>query len=217
MILNLAGIFTIEIDGDKVYLELPIMKNVGMMSSSRKISVRHQLVAIDPASRLRGIIVYGEHSPVDLVDGLITQLPVSFNIPELIRKNRMLSDKKQKKLFDIAFSDLIKKFKKITVKNFLKYSDKFPELSLLSKVSGSWVESICFDGIEYWNKSMKTMNYHLVKDPLPSDLRYREDILWLRYGDIPQAQKWKLRLELCIRMERKLREKLNAKRLKANK
>jgi hypothetical protein len=31
---------------------------------------------------------------------------------------------------------------------------------------------------------------------LPSDWRYRDDLLWLRYGNIPVAHNWKVRMEV---------------------
>ena len=41
--------------------------------------------------------------------------------------------------------------------------------------------------------------------PLPSDWRFREDLIWLHYGDMAKSEKWKLRLEAEQRRHRKLR------------
>ena len=40
---------------------------------------------------------------------------------------------------------------------------------------------------------------------LPSDWRYREDLIWLKYGYMSIAHQWKLRLEVQQRHDRKLR------------
>lgn len=46
-----------------------------------------------------------------------------------------------------------------------------------------------------------------VQNPLPSDIRFREDLMWLFYGNEEYAQKWKVKLEKQQRDDRKLRVK----------
>ena len=48
-------------------------------------------------------------------------------------------------------------------------------------------------------------------DPLPSDWRYREDLLWLLYGDIKMADSWKDFIEATQRVDRKARSKFAKK------
>lgn len=59
----------------------------------------------------------------------------------------------------------------------------------MSRVEGSWLEFIAFDGVPYWEigkldpiKPIKT------EDPLPSDCRFREDIVYLAMGDKNKSQ-----------------------------
>lgn len=49
---------------------------------------------------------------------------------------------------------------------------------------------------------------------LPSDWRYREDLLWLKYGFMAIAAKWKLRLEVQQRKDRKHRQDVEKLRKK---
>lgn len=47
-------------------------------------------------------------------------------------------------------------------------------------ISGSWLENLKFGEDEYWNiDTMEPLRLTGVPNPLPSDPRYREDLLWL--------------------------------------
>ena len=48
-----------------------------------------------------------------------------------------------------------------------------------------------------------------MEGPLPSDCRYREDILWLKYGETDLAGKWKVKLEEQQRLDRANRKKFS--------
>lgn len=39
-------------------------------------------------------------------------------------------------------------------------------------------------------------NIMFSEDVLPSDWRYREDLIWLKYGEMLIAHQWKIRLEV---------------------
>ena len=66
----------------------------------------------------------------------------------------------------------------------------------VSQISGSWLRSLKIGGTVFWDID-QVVPYPLLytKEPLPSDCRYREDIIWLRRGRMDYAQDWKLRLE----------------------
>ncbi len=76
----------------------------------------------------------------------------------------------------------------------------------LSEIEGNIYESIHFDSKEMWNinKDIPTFLLHSL-NPLPSDWRFREDLIWLSYNDFPKCEKWKLRLEEEQRRHRRLR------------
>jgi hypothetical protein len=91
----------------------------------------------------------------------------------------------------------------------------------LSEINGSWLENIIFDNEIYW--SMRDVSPPQIipqKVTIPSDARYREDLIWLKksilnpeYNKIYEdyAQKWKLALEVQQRHDRSLREKKKKK------
>ena len=49
---------------------------------------------------------------------------------------------------------------------------------------------------------------------LPSDWRFRDDLLWLKYKQINIAHKWKLKMEEQQRHERKIRLKIKDAKMK---
>lgn len=174
------------------------------------------MVIADPTSKLRAVVHFGHKEAVDQIDGFITEIPEDMDVLSKFRNNLKMPLKKRKGLRDLALADLNALVNKPTLSNFKKIVEKkkIKGLNLLAEIGGSWTNELFIDGRPQWNKKVKKFAYLLVKDPIPSDFRFREDILWLRYGQIPHAQKWKLRLEAAHRKERKTREKLNALRNK---
>jgi len=53
-----------------------------------------------------------------------------------------------------------------------------------------------------------------LKKSLPSDHRYREDLIWLFYENEKYAQEWKTKLEVQQRKEKKNRKTAENKRKK---
>ena len=59
----------------------------------------------------------------------------------------------------------------------------------LSKISGHWTSYIEFDGKRYWDLKMVDPIAHVdTKIPLPSDARYREDLIYLAKKDMAKSQ-----------------------------
>ncbi|EGZ29481.1 hypothetical protein PHYSODRAFT_470921 [Phytophthora sojae] len=86
----------------------------------------------------------------------------------------------------------------------------------VATVNGSWLSHLQFDGKTYWHvESEPAFEHTPVDNPLPSDVRYREDIVALKNGDEALAQSEKLRLEAVQRADLKLREEKQATRAKA--
>jgi hypothetical protein len=52
---------------------------------------------------------------------------------------------------------------------------------------------------------------------MPSDWRYREDLIYLFRGDMKKADKWKIRQEVQQRFDRKNRQTIEKKRKKGHK
>uniref|UniRef100_K3WHK9 Oxysterol-binding protein n=1 Tax=Globisporangium ultimum (strain ATCC 200006 / CBS 805.95 / DAOM BR144) TaxID=431595 RepID=K3WHK9_GLOUD len=77
----------------------------------------------------------------------------------------------------------------------------------LSTVQGSWLSHLQFDNKVYWHvESEPVFEHQPVANPLPSDSRFREDVIALKNGDLALAQSEKLRLEELQRADKKLRE-----------
>ena len=61
---------------------------------------------------------------------------------------------------------------------------------------------------KYWTIKQNVITPHLpVSNPLPSDARYREDLVWVWKDNYDIAQKWKLALENIQRKDAALRKK----------
>jgi len=78
----------------------------------------------------------------------------------------------------------------------------------VSKISGSWMGCVLFDNKRYWSIKDDTPKFELIpaENPLPSDSRYREDILYLKSDSLPEATEWKAKLEQKQRAEAKIRK-----------
>ncbi|KAL4469803.1 hypothetical protein ABPG72_022123 [Tetrahymena utriculariae] len=84
-----------------------------------------------------------------------------------------------------------------------RISDK---TQIINNVKGSWLEYLEFDAKRYWDIQLITpANLLSTQDPLPSDCRFREDLVYLAKKDLDQSQDWKNKLEVIQRNDRKLR------------
>jgi len=59
---------------------------------------------------------------------------------------------------------------------------------IICDIDGSWIKNLVIGGKEYWdiNKTEPKRPFPL-PNPLPSDVRYREDLLWLKKDNIVDA------------------------------
>jgi hypothetical protein len=65
-------------------------------------------------------------------------------------------------------------------------------------ISGSWLKTLIIDGKKYWDIDEDLpprQRFCMDNNLLPSDWRYREDLIWLKYGSMAIAHKWKFRIE----------------------
>lgn len=85
----------------------------------------------------------------------------------------------------------------------------------ICEIKGSWLRSLSIGGKKYWDidGDLPFRQLPLVGETvLPSDWRYREDLLWLKYDYMKIAQKWKFRMEEQQRHDRRLRLKRKEER-----
>lgn len=73
-------------------------------------------------------------------------------------------------------------------------------------IEGSWLDNLVIGNEEIWNiNKMNPVRQIPEENPLPSDCRFREDLLYLKTNDLKLADKWKVLLEVRQRYEKKLR------------
>jgi len=100
-------------------------------------------------------------------------------------------------------------------KKILKLKDVKDIDREIAPVEGSWLENLKIGSMEYWNiDRYEPVNVGYSKNPLPSDWRYREDLLWLRKKNIPFADAWKVKLEVQQRKDRAGRQKFEKEQKK---
>lgn len=76
----------------------------------------------------------------------------------------------------------------------------------IETISGSWLKELIIGDNKYWEISQHVPErYKPAKVALPSDYRYREDLIWLKRKNEKLADLWKVRLEVQQRRDRKLR------------
>ena len=83
----------------------------------------------------------------------------------------------------------------------------------ICKIKGSWLRDLQFDDRVYWSiqKDKPVRFMHQQGDHiLPSDCRFREDLIWLKYNYMQIAHQWKIRLEVQQRLDRKNRNDAKA-------
>jgi len=124
-------------------------------------------------------------------------------------------------IYNYDFSENKKKEKEFYEEKAPKNPFPSDKKNTLSEINGSWLENIIFDNEIYW--SMRDVSPPQIipqKLTIPSDARYREDLVWLKrstlnpeYNKIYEdySQKWKVALEVQQRHDRSLREKKKKK------
>lgn len=89
----------------------------------------------------------------------------------------------------------------------------------LSDISGDWTKAVNFDGIPYWTVGCVEPVFPIPipdEECLPSDARFREDLVYLNAGDYENAQASKEKLEVIQRADKKLRKAAAKKHKKAD-
>lgn len=62
---------------------------------------------------------------------------------------------------------------------------------MVSKIYGSWLEAIYWDNTRYWDiEKLDPAVIVRATTPLPSDCRFRTDLIELANGDLEKAQEY---------------------------
>ena len=104
---------------------------------------------------------------------------------------------------------------------FSKYKHMEEEAEeIYSEIEGSWLRELILDGKQWWHvedAELRPQRHTPDRVCLPSDWRYREDLIFLYRDDMKRADKWKVRQEVQQRLDRKNRQTLEKKRKKGRK
>ena len=178
------GVITVELGDDKIFVEMGNMHSSGLLFGDFKIKLENSFYFYYPKAKLKAFVSVGPKGKIKKEDYLKGGI---------VREDKDIGfDRK-------ALGKHI--FPKNTIKKLLKEDREF-----LSRIEGNWLERIGFDGKEYWNTKELSLQLNLSLNPLPSDWRFREDLLWSIYGNSKIADAWKYKLEGIQREYRKQRK-----------
>jgi len=172
-------------DGSKIEYNYPKFKIHGLLMGDRTVYASGEMIFEDKENELKAVLVFNYG-----------------------KKRGIFSSRKKGTKIDDVEGVIYRVKPDINIKDHTKVKDLKDIEEKLCSITGSWLGSLKFDNKTYWNideVELPALNFK--KDPLPTDWRYREDLIWLRRGDIKIAQEWKLRLEIEQRRDRGVREK----------
>lgn len=175
------GVLTVEMKGEKIFAEMAHLVNSGLIYGERKLKLKDAFYFYYPDAGLKAYIKIGPGPKDKKHDNLTGGI---YNQKDLIN-------------FD---------FKSLGEYIFESLDAKKLPTNTLSSITGSWLSNILFDDKEYWNQKQSCFKLQVKNDTLPSDWRFREDLLWMLYDDFKMADAWKLKLEEMQRADRKNRD-----------
>lgn len=189
--------------------------NVYLKTTGQTISFHYPKVIL-------GGMIYGKRYVI--IDGHMKIEDRENNMKAVIYFNKSHKNLKNRRFHDIYGQIFHCQYStKDKQSNF--YEDKISKSSnfptdnklIYSQITGSWLENIIFDNEIYWSMygGESVPKIKPVKNCIPSDSRYREDLIWLKrsimsleYSGLYEeyAQKWKVALEIQQRHDRSSRE-----------
>ena len=181
-----GGSTTIFGDGHKLVCDTyPSMKYKGFMSGDLRLVYKGMTRMIDKTNGFVGCIFYDYGIKTGLFTGNKTVMKDSIEgIIYLPKEDAAPMKSKPHRISDL---------------NNIKTE--------LGRLSGSWMGSIYVNGVQYWSlDKIPLPKVYFAANPLPSDARFREDVIWLRRGKAEYSQSWKDAIEIRQRLDRKLRE-----------
>lgn len=189
-------------DGQTVRTQAPYYVLGGTVMGDRTINVDGFMQFEDEENEIKAIIIF---NPIMKEGGIFKSHTYAGKTDEfrgLIYKPRQRKKKEKTKKFN--------KYKHIE-----EDADE-----VYAEIEGSWLRNLKIDGEEWWNiedPDMRPQRHVPDTVCLPSDWRFREDLICLHRGNMKQADKWKVRLEVQQRLDRKHRKDYAKKLKKKNK
>jgi hypothetical protein len=200
--INIIDFFNIK---EKICLSIPSSQIVNAIAKEdRSAHYLGVMIFYDIKNNLRAFVQFAKNTKkIFNIQGYIFR----YNFP---------------KNYKFDFDKEYEMFNKLDLNNLKKNNNIFSQEDILSTISGSWLHQIYFDGIKYWDIDEDIPTYiKPVYNCLPSDSRFREDLIWLyrsfykskneeeRLYYEKLAQNWKLMIEKVQREERTLKAKVN--------
>ena len=179
-------------DGIKIIYNIPKLRLINCTSDiDRSSYFKGYMICVDTINNLKAVIKFaGNKNKINDFEGYIQ----NFNFPKNYK-------------FDVIAEN--------------KYAkSKTAKLNVLSNIKGSWLDCLYFDDKIYWNVNDEIPEtVSTIKYPIPSDGRFREDLIWVyrsfynakdegeKSKFLEYAQLWKTFLEQKQRIDRELRNK----------
>ena len=200
------GFTTIEFfDGQKIKFFFPTVQLRGLIMGTRTMRLVHSFIAFDEASGIKGVVTFSDGSTgKGFFSNMFAKGKVDFVTGSIYKYDQKAHDKTMAKGWY----------------SMIKGNDAMGDVSEeIVKISGSVLDRLVFNETVYWQfeANKADSKQQIASDnPLPSDCRFREDLIWLFYGNEKVAQEWKTQLEVQQRTDRSNRgnkkgaEKTNA-------
>lgn len=175
---------------ESVTYNLPKVKLLNCKSDEERSShYTGQMIFVDPKNRLKAVVFFGKvKKKINEINGYIKKVDFPENY-----------------IFNID-------------EEIAKAKNDKNEKDIVCRIHGDWLEYINFDDKNYWHIENFTPTPIIpIEFPLPSDGRFREDLIWLFRGFFASndkekslyeeySQQWKLLIELTQRNDRELRK-----------
>lgn len=167
----------LKASGQKITYNMPEIKVGGMIWGDRLTKVVKSMVFHDQEANLKGVVGFGYQKSAN---GKVVQKQADSIYGSIYRCSGV-----QKSEDPMKMGDLMEQYVEVT---------------------GNYLKSMELDGVTRWSLDKDVPLMVLPADnPLPSDWRFREDLIWLHYGDMGRSERWKIRLEQEQRRHRRLR------------
>ena len=191
IIVHQKGPINVDFDSGRVTYNMPVIKLLNAKSEENRSAIWvDYMIFVDVRNNLKGVIQMGHDSnKIHGVSGYICE----YNFPANYKYN---------------------------IDNEIKEAKKGHKNKILSNIDGSWLYNLTFDNEEYWNINKYEPGWiRPIRNALPSDGRFREDLIWLyrSFYDAADeqerklfedyAQEWKVTMEIVQRAEREIRKK----------
>lgn len=213
IIISQKGNITVEFPklGEKIVYRMPLIKLDNCRSEEERNCYVFDFIELyDIKNSMKSFVHFAYNSKKKLeVLGAI----VNINCTE-----QVIGSEREQKSSSILFENILKY---VECKDKPKFLAKKKMPTPLCIISGDYSKELYFDSARYWNFQVDAAYYAFpCKDVLPSDTRFREDLIWLYYAHyysqnkaeyelfMKYAQGWKTEIETIQRKEREIRSEI---------